>query len=199
LTDPDGKCVNSGSNDWLGRLTQGNCSDYPTAKEVAVGVGNFLPVFGNAIATYESTSGESLSDGHELSDTERTIAAAGIVAGPLSKVGGKVVKTLTKITKWIPNRISTRAVEHIFSKRHIADGIMDLGKNKQDILKKLNQVIDDNFDNLPQGPTLIRGKMNGHNFDMKVFRKGDKLLMVDAYKGHTPRKLNSILYLKKEY
>ena len=166
LTDPDGKCVNSGSSDWLGRLTQGNCSDYPTAKEVAVGVGNFIPVFGNAIATYESTSGESLSDGHKLSDTERTIAAAGIVAGPLSKVGGKVVKyTKSKISNTI-----NKAIKRLFPKsiKHINDIL----ENPQLLSGKTpNEVEKSIIHNLPSGwkkETLGKGSKKGKGL---VFRE----------------------------
>jgi hypothetical protein len=51
---------------------------------------------------------------------------------------------------------------HIFSEKHIKNGIMDFGKNKTDILETIGRVIENTKTSLKEGQNYILTKINGH-------------------------------------
>ena len=111
----------------------------------------------------------------------------------------KAVNLISKGAKWVyrfftvKTKIPSNSIEHIFSKKHIKDGILQLGKNKDDILKTTEKIIDKNIDKLKEGSNTIEVVMNGHKATIRVYVKNGEILSVDLFKGVSSRKIGNYI------
>lgn len=90
-----------------------------------------------------------------------------------------------------------KSIVHIFSSKHIKGGIMDLGRNRKEILnsiaKKLKNINVDGL--LKEGPNQIKTTVNGIETEIRIYIKDGKTMSVDFFKGHSTRNMgNTILY-----
>jgi RHS repeat-associated protein len=72
---------------------------------------------------------------------------------------------------------------HIFSKNHINEGILDLGKTRKSILSNIESTVNKNLSKLKEGDNFIYQKMNGQDATVKAFVKDGKVISIDAFKG----------------
>ena len=87
--------------------------------------------------------------------------------------------------------------DHIFSDKHIKDGIMTLGKSRKDILRSGMDIINDLSSKgmLKEGPTQIKTFINGREAEIRLFMRNGKLMNFDMFSGHSPRTMgNTIIY-----
>ena len=90
-------------------------------------------------------------------------------------------------------------IEHIFSTSHIKDGIMDLGIDRGDIMKKINLSISDNKNLFIDGMNTIQTKMNGHNVTVRVFINNSNVMSVNAFKGVATRHTQNLITSIEDY
>jgi len=115
-----------------------------------------------------------------------------------SKILGYIGKVFNKETsKIVIKQFDDAAIktEHIFSKDHIKNGIMDLGKNQKDIISSFKKVVSSADRNglLKEGMNQIRTTINGIEAEIRVFIKDGKVLNLDGFKGYSTRNMgNSI-------
>ncbi len=91
-----------------------------------------------------------------------------------------------------------KSIKHIFSNKHITNGLMDLGKNRKDIFKSITSKIKDaNKSNLlKEGGNQIKTTINGVEAEIRVFIKDGKALSIDCFKGHSKRNMGNTILLK---
>ncbi|MCW3104849.1 MAG: hypothetical protein JWO09_3289 [Bacteroidetes bacterium] len=82
---------------------------------------------------------------------------------------------------------------HIFSKDHITKGIMDLGKNKEDILAEIDKLVMENITKLKEGDNFILKELNGHQTTIKTFIRNGEVTSIDAYKGYPTRLFGNVI------
>jgi hypothetical protein len=87
------------------------------------------------------------------------------------------------------------SLKHIFSSKHIAGGIMSLGKSRKEILHSVVEKIRKADTNglLKQGPNQIKTMINGQKAEIRLFVKDGKIMSVDCFKGHSPRNMGQII------
>jgi RHS repeat-associated protein len=146
----------------------------------------------------------------ELSDsaafTLSLVAGSELIAQNLAGKGPELSKNLIEkfknlfkkgVNKTIIQQFDDVAIktEHIFSKDHIKNGIMDLGKNQNDILNSFKKVVSSADSNglLKEGMNQIRTTVNGVEAEIRVFIKDGTVLNMDGFKGYSTRNMgNSI-------
>ena len=106
-------------------------------------------------------------------------------------VGSSVVRWA--ISLFTKTKIPQKSIEHIFSSKHIKDGIMLLGKNKEAILKQAEKIIEKHMKNLKEGSNQIETIMNGHQATIRVFVKDGEIVSVNIFKGISNRKLGNLI------
>lgn len=104
-------------------------------------------------------------------------------------------KCLSIIKNNIDEVITKYADGHIFSADHIKGGIMDLGKDKNDIIHSISSKIKDVDASglLKEGSNQIRTSINGVESEIRVFIKDGSVLSVDAFKGYSSRDIGNII------
>ena len=86
---------------------------------------------------------------------------------------------------------------HVFSQDHLSKNIMDLGKNRQDIINSGFNIVEElnTKGMLKEGPNQIKTMINGHEAEIRIFVKDGKMINFDMFKGHSPRNMgNTITY-----
>lgn len=86
---------------------------------------------------------------------------------------------------------------HVFSADHIKNGIMDLGKNREGIMKSGFDILEEMNEKglLKEGPTQIRTTINGFKSEIRIYIKDGKLINFDMFKGQSTRDMgNTITY-----
>ncbi|MGG3129483.1 polymorphic toxin type 35 domain-containing protein, partial [Brevibacillus laterosporus] len=139
-----------------------------------------------------------------LSEVASSVAGVAYESIILTKRGSQLVKETAKILKSskVESVIkvfdkSVIKIEHIFSKKHINNGIMDLGKNQNEILEKFINTVKtaDSKGMLKEGMNQIQTIINGHEAEIRVFVSEGKVLNLDGFKGFSTRKMgNSIKF-----
>ena len=85
---------------------------------------------------------------------------------------------------------------HVFSDKHVTDGILELGKNKDDIWNNGLNIIKemDQKGMIKEGPTQIKAYMNGKKVELKVFVKQGIIISFDMFKGWSGRDMGNTIY-----
>ncbi|MBD3231046.1 hypothetical protein GF322_00090 [Candidatus Dependentiae bacterium] len=93
------------------------------------------------------------------------------------------------IIKQFEDSVVNRYKEHIFSKKHLKNGIMKLGKCEDDILGYFKKVIEsvDYKGLLKPGTNQIKTKINGFEVEIKVHIIDGKVISFDGYMGYSDR------------
>jgi hypothetical protein len=102
-------------------------------------------------------------------------------------VGSTIIKyTSEKVTE-ITGKIAT----HIFSGDHIEQGILKLGKTKQDILEKIDKIVSTNLPKLKEGQNFIYEEVNGKVVTVTAQVEKGTVISVNASvnKANTVRKV----------
>jgi RHS repeat-associated protein len=74
--------------------------------------------------------------------------------------------------------------EHIFSRKHLKGGIMDLGKTRTKIMKQGAKSIKKNWDALKEGDNVILTEINGFETTVTVNIKNGSARGMNMFKGH---------------
>lgn len=107
--------------------------------------------------------------------TTRVLLAAYKAAPAIGAIGRMIAEFLDETgsisaqnsgVTFAATELFAKYFSHIFSKDHIAEGIMKLGNSEADILKKIEKVVQNNLDFLKEGDNIINVRMNG--IDTKV-------------------------------
>ena len=103
--------------------------------------------------------------------------------GPSKKAGEQL---------WKLSSISAVKRDHIFSRKHIKNGIMDLGWSKQSILNSARNKLmhADSLGKLRNGPNQLNTKLNGHSATIRAMFKNGELISLNIFKGSAPGKPN---------
>ena len=85
---------------------------------------------------------------------------------------------------------------HVFSDKHVTDGILELGKNKDDIWNNGLNIIKemDQKGMIKEGPTQIKAYMNGKKVELKVFVKQGIIISFDMFKRWSGRDMGNTIY-----
>jgi hypothetical protein len=85
--------------------------------------------------------------------------------------------------------------KHIFSEKHVIDGINKLGSSEEDIIKKIANIIVqvDQKGLLRVESTQICTTINGIPVTIRCFVENNKVLMMDAFVGHAKRHTNNTI------
>lgn len=112
----------------------------------------------------------------------------------MGRLGWIVHNILSCIKSYLPD-ILNKYKNHIFQADHLKKGIMDLGKNQDEILKSISDKISKvNADDLlKEGSNQIRTTMNGVEAEIRVFVKDGEILSVDAFKGFSSRTIGNVI------
>ena len=85
---------------------------------------------------------------------------------------------------------------HVFSEKHIKDGIMDLGSNQDDILDKGFNIIKemDGKGLLKENSTQVKTHLDGMKTEIKIHVKDGKIINFDMFKGWSNRDMGNTIY-----
>ncbi|MCE0494154.1 RHS repeat-associated core domain-containing protein [Vibrio salinus] len=91
---------------------------------------------------------------------------------------------------WTSSRVGAVKTDHIFSKKHIKNGIMDLGASPDDILSKGRDILTrfDQSGQLKEGSNMINTRMNGYDATVRGTFKDGRLQSMNIMKGHSAPK-----------
>jgi hypothetical protein len=91
---------------------------------------------------------------------------------------------------WTVSKIDAAKKEHIFSKKHLNGGVMDLGKSRNEIVNTAGEKLNDlNLSGkLRDGHNIIKTTMNGHEATIRAYFKDGQLMSLDIHKGIGNRK-----------
>ena len=76
---------------------------------------------------------------------------------------------------------------------------MNLGRDKEDIIKRIEKVVDKALDALDEGSNQIHVKINGYDAEVRVFVKDGKILSIDAFKGRSTRIFGKLIELSERF
>jgi len=99
------------------------------------------------------------------------------------------------IIKQFDDAVVNRYSNHIFSAKHLKNGIMNLGKSKEEILSSFKKIIVsiDAKGLLKEGANQIKTRINGFEVELKVYIVAGTVRSLYGYIGHSARVLgNSI-------
>ena len=93
------------------------------------------------------------------------------------------------IIKQFDDAVVNRYEGHVFSRKHVKDGIMNLGKSKDEILSSFKKVVEsvDAQGLLKQGTNQIKTKIKGFEVEVKVHIIDGKVVSFDGYMGYSER------------
>ena len=152
--------------------------------------------------------GTLVADYYGLTGWQRNAAIAGFTAGGavLGWFAGPLVKNLamTVATKLglitpvgsaaVSSRILpeyqdlfSKSVEHIFSQKHIADGIMNLGSSEVDIFNKIINIANQHIRQWAPGSNEIRTVINGFNTTIRFYVVNGEIIKINAFVGNSAR------------
>ncbi len=106
-----------------------------------------------------------------------------------------LVKKVDDVIKNFNNlwSIIQKNASHIFSKKHIRGGIMDLWSSQKNILNSIESVIWKNLSKLKEWDNFIIENINWHQATIKVFVENGNLLSIDAYKWVSSRVYGNVI------
>lgn len=134
------------------------------------------------------------SQGIDNKDLEVLIA---LESGVSLLKGAKAAASAARVVDDLIDFPSTSLFEsyekHIFSDKHMARGVMDLGTDKQDIMNKIGSLVETNLSKLREGDNFILNKVNGHESTVKAFVREGKIISIDAYKGTAKRLYGNVI------
>ncbi len=87
--------------------------------------------------------------------------------------------------------------DHVFSKKHLERGIMDLGTSRSDILNKGFDIVKelDGKRLIKEGHNQIKTHISGIESEIRIFVKDGKMINFDMFKGWSGRNMgNTIPY-----
>jgi len=86
---------------------------------------------------------------------------------------------------------------HIFSEDHIKNGVLNLGKNKDDIVNKFVNIVKlaDHKDLLKTGPNQIHTIIHNHKVVIRAFIKEGVVIKINGFTGITSRNLGNVFEL----
>ncbi len=113
------------------------------------------------------------------------VAMSGIVTRKI-KIVDDVYKEVVNKGIWKSSRINAIKIEHIFSKKHLKNGIMDLGSSSTEILNKASDILTkfNNQNLLKEGSNIINTTMNGYHVTIRSTFKSGELQSLNIMKGH---------------
>jgi len=160
-----------------------------TGKNVLAGVGigaaagGIIGLTGGAAAAYIVTGSVTASTG-------AVVAGLG-AAGATAAGSGATYAT----SRFIQNSQSlfNKTVDHIFSKAHVADGIMKLGSDKVNIFNKLVNTVNQYSSKFVSGSNEIRTVINGINTTIRFYVDKGQIINIDAFVGYSDRVVGTLL------
>lgn len=117
-------------------------------------------------------------------------AVCGALIGPyVAKAGGKIaakfgIKTAAKKTiKMSSSKIWKASAKHIFSKKHIRGGIMQLGKSQKAIFNSIYNIVKSKLGVAVNGANEIHAVINGVDTTIRFFVSNGRVINIDAFVG----------------
>ena len=116
--------------------------------------------------------------------------------GKSNKGESNTLKSMDVFKDVDENTLKNTVRKHIFSDKHIKSGIMDLGKNQDDILNRGIAIIKEiaSKNKLVEGSTQIKTHINGLEVEIRIFIKDGKIINFDMFKGWSPRDMGNVIY-----
>ena len=179
-----------------------NMSDY-TGESPANIIGGIVGGISGAALGYLLANALGLSGWKKVAlITAATVGGAvlGAFLGPyVAKLGGKVaarlgLKVVTKQTiKMSSGRLWKASAKHIFSKKHISDGIMRLGGSQKTIFNKLYKVVKSYLPKAANGSNQIHTTINGVKTTIRFYVSNGQVQNIDAFTGWATRVIGRLL------
>ena len=85
--------------------------------------------------------------------------------------------------------------EHVFSKDHVKNGIMNLGKSKSEILDKFFDVAKSTSDKWIEGSNEIRTISNGSNTTIRFYVENGVIINLDGFVGFSSKVIGTLISL----
>ena len=85
--------------------------------------------------------------------------------------------------------------EHVFSKDHVKNGIMNLGKSKSEILDKFFDVAKSTSDKWVEGSNEIRTIINGSNTTIRFYVENGVIINLDGFVGFSSKVIGTLISL----
>ena len=127
-------------------------------------------------------------------------AMLGAFIGPyVAKAAGNVatklgIKTIAKQTiKMSSSKLWKGSAKHIFSKAHIRDGIMSLGRSQRSIFNQLYKIVNANLANAVNGSNQIYTTINGVKTTIRFYVSNGQVQSIDAFTGWATRIIGKLL------
>ena len=127
-------------------------------------------------------------------------AALGAFLGPyVAKLGAKIgaklgIKAAVKTTvKASSKNLWKNSASHIFSKSHMKNGIMQLGKSQKSIFNSLYKVVNSNLTNAVNGSNQIHTTINGVKTTIRFYVSNGQVQSIDAFTGWATRIIGKLL------
>lgn len=137
----------------------------------------------------------ALSPNEKLEGIKISLTIGSLVVGPeLILFKGAVALARAGVVAksggiWKSSRIDAAKFEHIFSKKHVNKGVMDLGSSTDDILNGARNALMkvDKSGGLKDGMNTVVTRMNGHDATVRAFFKNGEMQSLNIFKGTTTR------------
>ncbi|MBE5925966.1 MAG: RHS repeat-associated core domain-containing protein [Lachnospiraceae bacterium] len=111
----------------------------------------------------------------------------------------KSPKKNNKITSKISDELDMKKISnHVFSKEHMKDGIMRLGKSKEKILNKFFEIALATSKQWREGSNEIRTFIKGIRVTVRIYVSNGKMINLDGFVGYSGRVVGKLIrYTKK--
>jgi len=98
-------------------------------------------------------------------------------------------------SKFVENSyvLYNNTVGHIFSRSHVTDGIMSLGRDRIDIFNKLINTVNQYSAKFMAGSNEIRTVINGVQTTIRFYVRSGKIINLDAFVGYSNRVVGTLL------
>lgn len=85
------------------------------------------------------------------------------------------------------------SAKHIFSNKHISDGIMKLGGSQKSIFNKIYKVVKSNLPNAVNGSNQIHTTINGVKVTIRFYVSNGQVQNINAFTGWASRIIGKLL------
>lgn len=132
-----------------------------------------------------STSGLTEAEMQGISKVDDALA--------IQKVNYDEILNLRKSGNVSPNINRGKICEHVFSLKHIEDGIMNLGTNESEIINKFFSIAKATSGQWVEGSNEIRTMINGIKVTIRFYVKNGEIINLDGFVGYSKRIIGKLI------
>ena len=140
--------------------------------------GAAVGIVGGAAGAYYVTGSYTASTGAVLSGSSAAAAGA-------ATVGSVLAPEITQLFQ--------SCGAHMFSEKHIADGIMELGSSREEIFATVVNIANSFSDKWQTGSNEIRTVINGIETTIRFFIEEGRMISIDAFVGYSSRVIGNLI------